>query len=170
VAVAEDLDLAVLQVRRPPGDDAKFISLCIARSDGLRLGQPLRALGFPEYEFQAAAGEIVSLIHGSHVHDAMQLMPRIDRDTGREIILVSGTTPGPVMRLQHSAATGHGSSGSPLVDQRGHVVGVAYALLSGDTSGTEAEPAAPGLNLGIASNVLRRFLDVHAIPYEEGLP
>jgi S1-C subfamily serine protease len=163
VALAEDLDLAVLRVRRPPGDNTTFSYLAIGSSAGLRVGRPVHALGFPEYEFQATAGEVISLIHGTHVHDSMQLV----RDEQSEAIVLSGTTPGPIMRIQHSAPTGHGSSGGPLVDDRGRVLGVAYAVIGGGARDGQAEPGSAECNLGIASDVLRRFLRTQGVSYME---
>jgi S1-C subfamily serine protease len=179
VAIAEELDLAVLRVVRPPGDQTEFAFLPIAPSDraqvarpegppwrppsgGLATGDLVRALGFPEQEFEETSGEVVSLIHGWEVHEDMQLTRATDPVTGQETIIVNGTAPGPVLRFQHSAPTGHGSSGGPLVDDRGRVVGVAYALLS-DGNGTPRTD----LNLAIASDVLRRFLREHGIAYTE---
>jgi S1-C subfamily serine protease len=162
VAIAEELDLALLRVVRPPGDRTEFAFLPIASSDKVQVGNRVRALGFPEQEFEETSGEIVSLIHGWEVHEDMQLTRSTDPVTGEETIIVNGTAPGPVLRFQHSAPTGHGSSGGPLVDDRGRVVGVAYALLS-DENGTPRTD----LNLAIASNVLRRFLREHGIAYTE---
>jgi len=162
VAMAEELDLAVLRVSVPPGEEGRFVPLPIARGESLRVGQAVVALGFPEDEFLATEGRILSLIHGAEVHSDMQLVQSSDPETGATAITVSGTSRGPVGRLQHSAPTGHGNSGGPLLDRRGRVIGVAYALLS-DTNGT----ARTDLNLGIAANVLRKFLREHAIAFTE---
>jgi S1-C subfamily serine protease len=170
VIIAEDLDLAVLQVCRPPEDASRFAFLPISGSDALRVGGSVRALGFPEDEFQVSDGEILSLIRGARVHDGMQLVRRTEEGTGREAVLVSGTTPGPVVRLQHSAVTGHGSSGGPLVNDRGQVVGVAYAILSDGRLVAGGGDGAPSLNLAIVSRVLRRFLAAHAIRYTDAGP
>jgi S1-C subfamily serine protease len=167
VLVAEDLDLAVLRVSRPPGDDTTFAALPIGNSDSLRVGDSIVALGFPEEEFQATSGEILSLIRGARVHEDLQYVRRVHPDTGREIITLSGTRPGPVGRLQHSARTGHGSSGGPIVDGRGAVVGVAYALLSDGGAEFAEGLQSSEWNLGIASNVLKLFLRKNAIAYTE---
>lgn len=167
VAIAEDLDLAVLRVCRPAGDDTEFRALRIADSDALRVGDPVSALGFPEDGFRDSPGLIVSLISGRHVHEEMQIARRVDPETGVESVTVSGSTSGPVLRLQHSAPTGHGSSGGPLVDRRGEVVGVAYALLARRAPSPDESADSPPLNLAIASNVLKRFLRENAIPFAE---
>jgi len=169
LAIAEELDLAVLRACRPPGDDSRFTPLPIACSDGLSVGDSVLALSFPEYEFQASAGEIISLIQGARVHEEMQIVRRTDPETGREIITVSGTTPGPLVRLQHSAPTGHGSSGGPLLDRQGRVIGVAYALLANRPPRAD-ENLPNGLNLAIASTVIERFLGDHAIPFTKARP
>ncbi len=167
VVIAEDLDLAVLRVALPPGDETQFASLPIASSSALQVGAPVLALGFPEDEFQTASGEILSLIHGARVHEEMQIIRRLDPDAGEEAVTVSGTTAGPVVRLQHSAPTGHGSSGGPLLDDRGRVIAVAYALLAHRGPAPEEDSPASDLNLAIVSDVLKRFLAVNAIPFTE---
>jgi len=164
VAVAEDLDLAALRVVRPPGDQTAFGFLPIGASDGVWVKQAVTALGFPENEFQASGGEVISLIRGANVHEEMRLVRRSSPQPGEPPVIVSGTSQGPVVRLQHSAATGHGSSGGPLIDARNRVVGVCYALLAdrNQPNGDETD-----LNLAIASEVLKRFLREHAIPFTE---
>lgn len=162
VGVAEELDLAVIRVALPPAEQAKFAFLPIAPSERVAVGDAVRALGFPEQEFEESSGEIVSLIHGWEVNEDMQLTRRTDSGTGEESIIVSGTAPGPVLRFQHSAPTGHGSSGGPLVDEQGRVVGVAYALLADERGELRSD-----LNLAIASNVLRRFLSEHGVACAE---
>ncbi len=170
IAIDEDLDLAVLRLSRPPGDGTAFPYLRLGDSNALSIGQPVRAAGFPENGFEESSGRILSLIRGGAVHEPMQLVRRVDPDTGEETITVSGTTPGPIGRLQHSAPVGHGSSGCPIVDARGRVVGVGYALLSDRRPGAGEEPGVAGLNLAIASNVLRRFLTRHSVRFEEAVP
>jgi S1-C subfamily serine protease len=71
-----------------------------------------------------------------------------------------------VTRLQHDAPTGHGSSGGPLLDERGRVIGVAYALLSERDAAGNAS-LRTDLNLAITSDVLLRLLQQHGIPYRE---
>jgi S1-C subfamily serine protease len=168
VIVDEGLDLAVLRVDLPPSDQTRFTPLSIASSDTLRIGQPVLALGFPEEDFEATSGEILSLIHGARVHDEIQTVRRVDPETGEETITVSGTSAGPLVRLHHSAPTGHGSSGGPVLDSRNAVVGVAYAILSerAPTTGNSRDD----LNLAIAANVLKQFLRAHAISFTEAAP
>jgi len=170
LAVAEDLDLAVLRVSLPPGEAAAFTSLPIADSDALTVGQPVRAPGYPDTEFQETSGRLLSLIRGTAVHEPMQLVRRADPSTGQEIVTVSGTSPGPIGRLQHDAPVGHGSSGCPLLDARGGVIGVGYALLSDRRPDPKEAAGLAGLNLAIASNVLKRFLRDHSIAFEEAAP
>jgi len=166
VAIAEDLDLAVVRIRRPPGDETRFTPLPIGDSDAVRVGDGVAALGFPDDAFVSTSGRVLSLIYGVRVHDDMQIVRRVDPRTGEETTTVSGTSNGPLVRLQHSAPTGHGSSGGPLLDAHGSVIGVCYALLSRRQPGAEDLPAA-GLNLAIASNVLRQFLKNIPVRYTE---
>ena len=169
VVIAEDLDLAVLRVSLPPGETAGFSFLPIAHSSTLRLEDAVLSLGFPEYEFQFSRGRVLSLIYGKTVHEEMQLVQRTDPDTGQTITTVSGTLSGPLMRFQHNARTGHGSSGGPLLNARGELVGVAYALLSETDPGGNTE-LRTDLNLGIASDVLIRLLQENSVFLTEVKP
>lgn len=170
VAVAEDLDLAVLRVQVPPDERPAFDFLPLAGSGRLRVGDPVAALGFPDEEFQRSEGTILSLIRGAQVHDDMQIVRSVAPETGEEIVTVSGTSEGPLVRFQHSAPTGHGSSGGPLVDPAGRVVGVAYALLAARGPNGPEISAYPDLNLAIVSTILVRFLREHAVPFTEAGP
>ncbi len=170
VVIGEDLDLAVLQIVRPPGDETSFRCLPIGRAQDLAIGSPIRCCGFIDGEFRETRGEVLSFLHGRTVQEPMQIVRRTHPSTGEEIITVSGTSPGPLRRLQHSAAVGHGSSGSPILDERGSVVGVGYAYLSDRRPGAEGQDGLSGLNMAIASNVLRQFLLAHSISFEDAGP
>jgi len=97
----------------------------------------------------------------------MQLVRHTDPLTGQEAITITGTAVGPVGRFQHSAPTAHGSSGGPILDSRGRVIGVAYALLTQQTPAPENNSPSPDLNLAISANALKRFLAYNAIPFTE---
>jgi len=170
VAIAEDLDLAVLRVIQPPGESISFTALPLGDSDKLPIGTQIRALGYPENGYRETRGKILSLIHGGAVHERMQLVQRTDPETGEKTITVSGTRPGPVGRLQHDAHTGHGSSGGPLVDEEGRVVGITYALLTEQRSMTVEESSVEGIHLAIAANVLRDFLKKSGVNFREANP
>ncbi len=164
IAMSEDLDLAALRVVVPPGQKGEFAFLTIARSDHLARGQQVLAVGFPEDIYTVSGGEVLSLISGASVHGDMTYVRSRDPETGEETVLVRGVSPGPIGRFQHSAPTGHGNSGGPVLDARGRVVGVAYALLS--EVGASGRPRTD-LNLALASNVLEDFLRRHGIPFTE---
>ncbi|MFB3880197.1 MAG: S1C family serine protease [Armatimonadota bacterium] len=170
VAISEELDLAVLRVIRPPCDRTSFGYLPLANSDGVRLGDGVSALGFPEDGFQESSGHVLSLISGREVHERMSIVRRTDPLTGREVVTVSGTSPGPVVRLHHDAPVGHGSSGGPILDADGRVIGVAYALIAERNPDLDEESLGPGLNLAIASNVLKRFLSGQSVGFTEETP
>jgi S1-C subfamily serine protease len=167
VAIAEHLDLAVLRVIRPPADDTSFSYLPLANSDSVAVGDPIRALGFADGNFQDSEGAVLSLITGREVHERMNIVRRTDPATGKEVVTVSGVSPGPVMRLHHNAPVGHGNSGGPILDRAGRVVGVAYALISDQRAGEEVDAGLSGLNLAIASNVLRQFLAANGVKQVE---
>ncbi len=166
VAIAESCDLALLKVQLPPNSSPAFRCLPISRSAGLHVGDFICSLGFPNYAFQESQGRILSLIQGRQVHEEMQLVERVDPATQRKIVTVSGTNGGPIMRLQHDAPTGHGSSGGPLLNDRGCLIGVAYALLS-ETAPDGNTSLRTDLNLGIASDVLVQLLKQNNVRFTE---
>ena len=169
VAISEDLDLAILKVGLPPGEAAGFAFLPMARSSALRVDDQVLSLGFPEYEFRSSRGHILSLIQGKTAHEDMQLVQSTDPETGETITTVSGVSPGPVLRFQHNAPTGHGSSGGPLLNADGQVIGVAYALLS-ETDPEGNTELRSDLNLGLASDMLMRLLKENRVAFTEVRP
>ncbi|MBN1459638.1 MAG: trypsin-like peptidase domain-containing protein [Armatimonadetes bacterium] len=170
VAVAEDLDLAVLRLSRPPGDASPMPYLRVASSDELSIGDTVRAVGFAQEGYQDSSGSVLSLIRGTTVHGPVQFEYRVDPETGRETVVVRGTRPGFVGRFQHSASVSHGSSGGPVIDAAGCVVGVSYALLTSNPPLDNDDARLSGLNLAISSEVLKQFLRRYSIPFVEPGP
>lgn len=166
VLLAEKMDLAVLQLVTPPGQPVTFTPLPIGASGGIRVGDPVVSLGFPDGEFEAGHGRILSLIQGYQVNEEMQIIEHTDGTSGERSVTIGGTSGGPVTRLHHDAPTGHGSSGGPLLDGRGRVIAVAYALLSERDAAGNAS-LRTDLNLAITSDVLIGVLQQHGISFKE---
>ena len=169
VVVSEDFDLAILKVQLPPRQTGDFAFLPLAKSSAVKVGDAVSTLGFPHYEFQFSKGRVLALVYGHKVHEEMQLVQSVDPVTGEKVTTVSGQAGGPLMRFQHNAPTGHGSSGGPLLDPQGRVIGVAYALLS-ETSAEGSTSMRTDLNLGIVSDVLARLLRQNGLPFTEAAP
>ncbi len=112
VGVAEDKDLAVLQISAPA---ARLSPIAIGKSENLLVGQKVFAIGNPFGLDQTITAGIVSAL-------------------GREIKSVSGRTIQGV--VQTDAAINPGNSGGPLLDSAGRLIGVNTAIYS--PSGTNA--------------------------------
>jgi len=107
VGVAEDKDLAVLQISAPA---ARLSPIAIGESKNLLVGQKVFAIGNPFGLDQTITAGIVSAL-------------------GREIKSVSGRTIQGV--VQTDAAINPGNSGGPLLDSAGRLIGVNTAIYSG---------------------------------------
>ena len=112
VGVAEDKDLAVLQISAPAD---RLSPIAIGESENLLVGQKVFAIGNPFGLDQTITAGIVSAL-------------------GREIKSVSGRTIQGV--VQTDAAINPGNSGGPLLDSAGRLIGVNTAIYS--PSGTNA--------------------------------
>lgn len=112
VGVAEDKDLAVLQISAPAD---RLSPIAIGKSENLLVGQKVFAIGNPFGLDQTITAGIVSAL-------------------GREIKSVSGRTIQGV--VQTDAAINPGNSGGPLLDSAGRLIGVNTAIYS--PSGTNA--------------------------------
>ncbi len=106
VGVAEDKDLAVLQISAPVD---RLSPIAIGESENLLVGQKVFAIGNPFGLDQTITAGIVSAL-------------------GREIKSVSGRTIQDV--IQTDAAINPGNSGGPLLDSAGRLIGVNTAIYS----------------------------------------
>src|SRR3984893_1680445 len=119
-AADRDTDLALLKI-----DATNLPALEFADSGDLKQGQLVLAFGSPLGLDNSVSMGVVSSV-------AMQIDPE-----------------SPTIYVQTDAAINPGSSGGPLVDTAGHVVGVNTLILS-QSGGNE------GMGLAIPSNVIRR--------------
>lgn len=106
VGVAPDKDLAVIQVKAPPG---KLKPIAVGSSKDLLVGQRVYAIGNPFGLDHTMTSGIVSAL-------------------GREIEAATGRTIEGV--IQTDAAINPGNSGGPLLDSGGRLIGVNTAIYS----------------------------------------
>ncbi len=127
VVVGEDAatDLALLRLLDPPPD---LVALPIGNSEDLRAGDWIVAVGNPFGFSQTVTAGVVSFV-GRH-------LPRSDLGVTADF-------------LQISAPVNPGSSGCPVLDLDGRVVGVT----------TQAAEAAQGISFAVPSRSLRWALD-----------
>ncbi len=125
--VGEDdiTDLAVLRIANPP---ARLTPLELGRSEDLRAGDWIVAVGNPFGFKQSVTAGIVSFV-GRHLHQN-------DQQISSEF-------------LQFSAPVNPGSSGCPVLDLSGRVVGVT----------TQAADAAQAISFAIPSRTLAWVID-----------
>ena len=128
-------DLAVLQVKAPFETEAAW-----GDSDKLDIGDWVLAIGSPfELDRTVTAG-IVSATGRSNL--------RIIGDGAYEDF------------IQTDAAVNPGNSGGPLIDLRGHVIGINTAIYSPSAeNGQRAEGGNVGIGFAISSNLARRVVE-----------
>jgi serine protease Do len=132
VGVAREVDLALLKV-----DDERLPPLPIADYDALRQGEFVFAFGSPEGLRNSVTMGIVS---------AVARQPDPDN---------------PLVYVQTDAPINHGSSGGPLVNVNGELVGINTFILS-DSGGSQGLGfAIPGPLVQMAYPKLRRYGHLH---------
>jgi serine protease Do len=115
-------DLAVLKI------DAENLSfLSFGDSDGIEVGEQVAAIGNP-------LGELSNSMTVGYISG-------LDRD-----ITIGGTT---LTIIQTDASVNSGNSGGPLLNMKGHVIGVVTARAGGSSNGLTVE----GLGFAIPSNI-----------------
>ena len=135
VALDKGHDLAVLQIA------AKGLSAApLADSDKVELNEDVLVVGFP---LSTAVGESIKMSRGILAG------------------IIKGKDAGGDKMFQVDAAINPGNSGGPIVNQKGHVIGVASAKLVGaDVS---------NIGFAVPAREAARLLDSKNIRYESGL-
>ncbi len=131
LGVDEDADLALLDLRA----FRDFEPVTLGDSDDVAVGEDVIAMGFP----------LESILLGS---------PTITRG----IVSAEGFSRSGVKLLQTDAAINPGSSGGPLFNRVGRVVGINTSKLFESADGRQAE----GIGLAVAINEVRTRLDTLA--------
>ena len=137
VAADQTNDLAVLKTKYQPRSHA------ILRGDiGVRSGDSVTAVGYP-------------------LAFVLSAEPRVTTGT---VSAVSGIQ-GDFRVFQIEASVQPGNSGGPLLDDRGHVIGVVNSRLN-DLAMVEATGSIPqNVNFAIKSSIVQIFLDANNISY-----
>ncbi len=131
-------DLALLKVNYRPDT---YIDLNVI--DDVRLGETVWTAGFPFGDMLAMEKKInLQDMPNPEVTLAAGMVTSLRRDTQGNLTMV-----------QTDAALNPGSSGSPMVNADGHLVGVVFAGISGGQ----------GLGFGISPNRIREFVKRQAI-------
>jgi serine protease Do len=132
VGVAREIDLALLKV-----DDTTLPALRIADYDALRQGELVFAFGSPEGLRNSVTMGIVS---------AVARQPDADNA---------------LVYVQTDASVTHGSSGGPLVNVNGEIVGINTFVMSDTGGGKGVGFAIPGPLVQMAYPKLRRYGHLH---------
>ncbi len=134
----EEQDLAVLKI--PDVPNAKFASF--AKDPQLQIGQTVVTLGYPLQGLLTSSPTlstgIVSALAGPH--DIKEL-------------------------FQHSAPVQPGSSGGPVIDEDGNVVGIVVGSLSTVMLARATGAIPQNLNFAIQGHVVQQFLTEHKVKH-----
>lgn len=140
-------DLALLTTREPDAwkslDRFKFIP----KDDRLEVGQPVFAIGAPSNFDKTITTGIVSGKRDQLELVSMAMDGALTRDQIREVLESKNEAVNPVRYIQHTATISPGSSGGPLFDQYGVIVGVNTWLVA-DT----------GINMAVSNMDLHDFI------------
>ena len=142
-ALNVDNDLVILKIKNPEEVDVEASILPLGDSDNLQTGDPIYAVGNPAGLEGTISDGIISGIR--------------NRDPSRDI---------PYTRIQITAPISPGSSGGPVLNTRGEVVGVSVSGVSSlkpislhNPQDAQYINVAQNLNFAIPSNYLQALLD-----------
>ena len=71
-------------------------------------------------------------------------------------------------QIQITAAIQPGSSGSPVIDRKGHIIGVVNMKLSDSELAKRSGSLPQNVNFAVNGITLKGFLDAQKVPYETG--
>ncbi|MBP1725488.1 MAG: hypothetical protein H6Q51_786, partial [Deltaproteobacteria bacterium] len=71
-------------------------------------------------------------------------------------------------QIQITAPIQPGSSGSPVINKKGHVVGIVSMKLSDLQTARAAGSLPQNVNFAVNAQTLGSFLDAHKVPYKTG--
>lgn len=140
--IDEDADIAVIKVE----GKQTFPALALGDSDAVKEQQPIIAFGFPFGLKLAAPQESVRTI----------TFPQLDTADGRIRTAEVNAKTGKVERIRHNAEIAPGSSGGPLVNDKGEVIGV-----------NSAGVGVAAINYAVPSNVITALLKKWKVPLEQ---
>jgi uncharacterized protein YqeY len=133
----EDVDLAALQVTA-----AELPYLVLGDSDAIEPGRGVQVFGFP------FGGQVEVARGAGAVPDATV--------SGGSLSAARADEAGDLRFLQTDAAVNPGSSGGPMLDEEGYVLGLVGMKLS-------QGPRAAGPGFAVAANVVKDFLEAHGL-------
>lgn len=147
ITVSKAADVAVADVKLPAGSEIAPLRLAEGTSAP---GEPVLVMGYP-------LGVTTMLAKSTAIPYQLSALREEDKDVGRlarfrlirpsatqgHLADATGTT------LMYDASTARGSSGGPVFNMRGEVIGVNAALITGFT----------GTSLGVSANALKPLLN-----------
>jgi TPR repeat protein len=134
-------DLAVLQI---PGETKDFARL-IPDPSKLRQGEDIVVHGYPLNAVRSSGGNLSPGV--------VSAMPGLGNNTNR---------------IQITAPIQPGFSGSPVIDKKGHVVGMVSMKLLELKTAIATGSLPQNVNFAVNAQTLRSFLDAHKVPYKTG--
>ena len=134
-------DLALLQI---PGETKDFARL-IPDPSKLRQGEDIVVHGYPLNAVRSSGGNLSPGV--------VSAMPGLGNNTNR---------------IQITAPIQPGFSGSPVIDKKGHVVGMVSMKLLELKTAIATGSLPQNVNFAVNAQTLRSFLDVHKVPYKTG--
>ena len=137
VAVSKADDLALLKTEFKRVVGAPF------RADSIRLGEPVVVYGFPLHGTLSSAGNLTS--------GNVTALAGLDDDHGK---------------IQISAPVQPGSSGGPVLDMRGRVMGLIVSRLDAIRAAAITGDIPQNVNFAVKSSVILSFVEAHGIAVE----
>ena len=134
-------DLALVQVNAK----SKQFANIIADPGKIRQGEEIVAFGFPLNSVLSSGGNLTPGV--------VSALTGLGNNTNQ---------------IQITAAIQPGSSGSPVINQKGNVIGVVAMKLSDSKMAKATGQVGQNVNFAVGGQTLRSFLDAHQVTYSSG--